>query len=135
MGPPAKVPRTTRSVTFSDRVKVIPITYQCGGSCGYTTASKATLASHVEANHRWSRALCPRCPPPGTSSTTTRTATPPPTVSSPPTATSPPTVTYPQVCPPPPAADLPSPQGATTSPVRAVRVATRPSTAKRKGAP
>merc|ERR1712105_232444 len=147
MGPPAKVPRTSHSVTFSDRVLVIPITYQCGGSCQYTTASKTTLASHVEANHRWSRALRPRCPPPVTTPSPTTTRTLPPTMTLPPATTTPPTMTLPpattttptaaqpQVCPPPPAADLPSPQGATTSPVRAVRVATRPSTAKRKGAP
>merc|ERR1712105_115457 len=91
MGPPAKVPRTSHSVTFSDRVLVIPITYQCGGSCQYTTASKSTLASHVEANHRWSRALRPRCPPPVTSPSTTTTTVSPCTTTT--VTTTPPTVT------------------------------------------
>merc|ERR1712105_123037 len=99
MGPPAKVPRTTHSVTFSDRVKVIPITYQCGGSSTYATANKTTLASHVEANHRWSRALRPRCPPPVTTSSPTTTRTLPPTKTLPPTVTTSPTTTQPQVCP------------------------------------
>ena len=111
---------------------MIPITYQCGGSCGFTTASKATLATHVEANHRWSRALRPRCPPPVTS-TLTRTKTT--TLD----LTLPPDTTNLSVCPPPPVADspplLPSPQGVTTSTVGAARVAARPSAAKRKAAP
>ena len=121
---------------------MIPITYQCGGSCHYTTASKTTLASHVEANHRWSRALRPRCPPPVTTPSPVTTVTTPPTVTpAPPNVTSPPlppatsTSAQPQVRLPPPVADPSFPQGATTSSGRAARVATRPPAAKRKDIP
>ena len=133
--PSAKVPRPKRTVTFSEMVTVHQFTYQCGGSCPFATASKTTLTDHIEANHRWSRALHPRCPPP---------KAPTPTVTLPPTMTKPPNITKPRVTAPPAAVDLSppppqplllSPQGSTTCTVGVAMVAAPSSGAKRKVGP